>query len=155
MTHRNYNRGYFHKFSYFANRLFEETGPWTKDDAGVWFSQHGTLFPCLWHHILYVDCGIEFSQTYNNDAGLRLVSIQLALVTSWWTTGWLEIEKLCWHWHIFQHEIFNSSPPGQNGRYFADYIFRCIFLNETFCILIKISFTFVPKGPINNNPEFI
>ena len=30
------------------------------------------------------------------------------------------------------------SPPGQNGRYFTDNIFRGIFLNETFCILIKI-----------------
>ena len=33
----------------------------------------------------------------------------------------------------------NSSPPGQNGRHFADGIFRCIFVNEKFCILIKSS----------------
>ena len=30
----------------------------------------------------------------------------------------------------------NSSPPGQNGRHFADDIFRCNFVNEKFCILI-------------------
>ena len=42
----------------------------------------------------------------------------------------------------------NSSPPGQNGCHFADNIFRCIFVNEKFCILIKISLKFVPKGPI-------
>ena len=24
---------------------------------------------------------------------------------------------------------FNSSPPGQNGHYFADDIFSCIFVN--------------------------
>ena len=48
--------------------------------------------------------------------------------------------------------ILNSSPPGQNGRHVADDIFRCIFANETFCILIKILLKFVPKGPIDNNP---
>ena len=44
----------------------------------------------------------------------------------------------------------NSFSPVQNGRHFADDIFRCIFVNETFCILIKISLKFVPKGPIGN-----
>ena len=42
----------------------------------------------------------------------------------------------------------------QNGRHFADDIFRCIFMNEKICILIKISLKFVPKGPINNNPAW-
>ena len=31
-------------------------------------------------------------------------------------------------------------------------IFKCIFVNEKFCILIQISLKFVPKGPIDNNP---
>ena len=35
-------------------------------------------------------------------------------------------------------------PSGQNGRYFAVDIFRCTFVNEHFCILIKISLKFVP-----------
>ena len=38
---------------------------------------------------------------------------------------------------------FNSSPPGQNGRDFTDDIFNCIFVNEKFCILIKITLKFV------------
>ena len=37
-------------------------------------------------------------------------------------------------------------PPGQNGRYFADDIFRWVFMNEMFCILIKISLKSVPKS---------
>ena len=45
-------------------------------------------------------------------------------------------------------ESFNSSPPGQNGRHFADDIFICIFLNEHFSIFI--SMRFVPKVLINN-----
>ena len=34
----------------------------------------------------------------------------------------------------------------------TDGIFRCIFVNEKFCIWIQISLTFVPKGPTDNNP---
>ena len=49
----------------------------------------------------------------------------------------------------------NSSPPGQNGSNFADNIFRCIFMNEKFCILIKISLKFVPRGPSDNNPALV
>ena len=52
-------------------------------------------------------------------------------------------------------KIFNPSFPGQNGRHFADDIFRYIFVNEHFCILIKISMKFVHKGPIDNNPAKI
>ena len=51
--------------------------------------------------------------------------------------------------------FFNSSSPGQNGRYFADDIFKRIFVNENFSILIKISLKFVPKGPIANNPSLV
>ena len=46
--------------------------------------------------------------------------------------------------------ILAHLSPGQNGRHFADNIFRCIFMNEKFCILIKISLNFVPMG--DNNP---
>ena len=45
--------------------------------------------------------------------------------------------------------IINSSLPGQNDRHFTDDNFKCIFVNEKFCISIKISLKFVPKGPIN------
>ena len=45
--------------------------------------------------------------------------------------------------------------PWQNGRHFADDIFKCIFLNENVWILIKISLTFVPNGPIINIPALV
>ena len=50
---------------------------------------------------------------------------------------------------------FDSPPPGQKGRHFAEDIFRCIFVHEKFYILIKISLKFVPKGPIDNNPPLV
>ena len=34
-------------------------------------------------------------------------------------------------------------------------IFKCIFLNENAWISIKVSLTFVPKGPINNIPALV
>ena len=49
---------------------------------------------------------------------------------------------------------FNPSH-GQNGRLFADDIFGCIFVNEKFCISIRISLTFVRKGPISHNQALV
>ena len=44
---------------------------------------------------------------------------------------------------------FNTLRPRQNGRHFADYTFKRIFMNENVRILIDISLKFVPKGLIN------
>ena len=49
----------------------------------------------------------------------------------------------------------NTLRPRQNGRHFADDIFKCIFLNENVWIPIKISLKFVPKGSINNIPALV
>ena len=53
------------------------------------------------------------------------------------------------------HAIIKWSLPGQNNHNFAVDIFGCIFMNETFCILIKISLKFVPNGLPNNNPALL
>ena len=50
---------------------------------------------------------------------------------------------------------FNTLRPRQNGRHLADYIFKCIFLNENVWIPIKITLKFVPKGPFNNIPALV
>ena len=44
----------------------------------------------------------------------------------------------------------NSLRPIQNGRHFADDIFKSIFLNENIRISLKISLKFVPKVQNNN-----
>ena len=56
---------------------------------------------------------------------------------------------------LFQPQCVNTLRPRQNGRHFADDIFKCICLNENVSILIKISLKFVPKGPINNIPALV
>ena len=53
--------------------------------------------------------------------------------------------QLCW-----VLSPFNTLRPRQNGRHFADDIFKCILLNENVLLPIKISLKFVPKCPINN-----
>ena len=53
------------------------------------------------------------------------------------------------------HGSINTLRPRQNGRHFADDIFKRIFLNENVRILIKISLKFVPEGPINNIPGLV
>ena len=50
---------------------------------------------------------------------------------------------------------FNTSRRSQNGRHFADDIFKGIFLNENIWIPIKISLKFVPKGPVDNIPAWV
>ena len=49
----------------------------------------------------------------------------------------------------------NSSLPGQNSSRFANDIFKCIFLNEKFCISIWISLKFVPEGAIHKKRALV
>ena len=50
---------------------------------------------------------------------------------------------------------YNTLRPRQNGRHFADDIFKRIFLSENILIPIKISLKFVPRGSINNIPALV
>ena len=66
----------------------------------------------------------------------------------------------CWPKSVTPYDVtrphwVDSSPPAQNGRHFADGIFRYIFVNENFCILIRISLKFVFKGPFVNNQQSV
>ena len=56
---------------------------------------------------------------------------------------------------VLYHITLNTLRPRQNGRHFADDIFKSIFLNENVWIPITISLKFVPKGPINNIPALV
>ena len=38
---------------------------------------------------------------------------------------------------------------------FADDTLKCIFINEKFCIFIRISLKFVHKGPIDNKSTLV
>ena len=49
----------------------------------------------------------------------------------------------------------NPLRPRQDGRLFPDDIFKCIFLNDSVLISIKISLKFVPKGQSDNIPALV
>ena len=53
---------------------------------------------------------------------------------------------------VVTSRILNTLRLSQNGRYFANDIFKRIFFNENVWISIKISLKFIPKGPINKIP---
>ena len=58
-----------------------------------------------------------------------------------------------WNYHLsLRDQWVNTLRPKQNCRHFAGDIFKCIFLNESVWISVKISLKFVPKGPINSIP---
>ena len=66
--------------------------------------------------------------------------------------GNAESVSMAWH-----HDAmgFNTLRLKQNGRHFADDMFKWIFLKENVWIPIKISLKFVPRGPINNIPALV
>ena len=49
--------------------------------------------------------------------------------------------------------ILTHLPLDKMAATFADYISKCIFVNEKFCILIKTLLKLVPKGSIDNVPK--
>ena len=51
--------------------------------------------------------------------------------------------------------ISTHLPLDKMAANIPDDIFRCVFVNEKFCILIEISLKFDPFGPIDNNPALV
>ena len=49
----------------------------------------------------------------------------------------------------------NTFRPRPNGRHFPENTFKLIFLYQNGCILIRISFKFVPTCPIEYNPTLV
>ena len=88
-------------------------------------------------------------QTFSNEFPLKWVSFDLIIhvpILVWLMSGADQVKS---------HYSSPMSPPGQDGRHFAEGIFRCISMNEEFSVLIRISLKFVPKGPIDNNPALV
>ena len=83
----------------------------------------------------------------------------LVQVMAWCHQATSHYLNQCWPrsptpYGITRPQWVKSSPPGQNGCHFTG-IFKCIFMNEKFCVLIWISLKFVPKGPVDNKPALV
>ena len=51
--------------------------------------------------------------------------------------------------------ILTHLPLDKMATILADNIFKYIFVNENFCILIDISLKFVPKGQVSSIPPLV
>ena len=87
----------------------------------------------------------------------------ILLVAGWWAMRYIEPCMPClwgkvwgvrWEW---ASEWLNLTcfSPGLNGHHFTHNHFKCILINEKFCILIRISLKFVPKGPIDKKSALV
>ena len=74
--------------------------------------------------------------------------IGIFFVGAWNFLTWLAIS-------VGSDMVFITLGPQQNGRHYADDIFKLIFLYEKCYILIRISLKIVPKGPIDNNSTLV
>ena len=79
-----------------------------------------------------------------------------------WIRRWISSYILVKQFDIITHpcpnfndSLVNTLRSRQDGRYFADDIFKCIFFNENGCILINFSLKYVRKGSIDNNPPLV
>ena len=60
-------------------------------------------------------------------------------------------------WDEYRHNRprFNTLRPKQNGRHFADDIFKRILLNANVRIFNQISLKLVPMSPVNNKSALV
>ena len=72
-----------------------------------------------------------------------------------WGVCFVTVGSILGHHMVTFLHVFNTLRPRQDGRHFADDIFKRIFFNENVWISIKISLKFAPKGPINNIPALV
>ena len=89
------------------------------------------------------------------------------LEISWKCTNAIFSKRHCWRpWTEYSYNhlalpwvqsiyTINTLKPRQNGRHFADDVFKRIFLNENIWIQINISLKFVSRAPINNIPTLV
>ena len=83
--------------------------------------------------------------------------IRHVYISWYWLMPSIRLLNIAGYYHFLccaqnrSDDLVNSLVPGQNGCHFTDNVFGCIFVNEKFCILIKISMKFVPKGLIDND----
>ena len=78
----------------------------------------------------------------------------LAAPTHYLYQCYLVIKKV--QWHLSKGNFTRkTSPTNQNGRRFADDVFKCIFLNKNIWISHKISLKILTKVQINNTPALV
>ena len=113
--------------------------------------------------------GIHWSLVNSFHKGQRGGALMFSLICTW-TNGWADNQDAgdlrCYCIH-YDATVMRNTCMGvivmvaktmklrQNGRHFADDIFKCIFLTENVSMPIEMSLKSVPKGRINNIPALV
>ena len=71
------------------------------------------------------------------------------------TSRWVKQLSIDLSLFVARQKSLTHPPLEKNGHRFADDIFKCIFMTEKLCILIRISVKFVSKCLIDNIPTSV
>ena len=104
----------------------------------------------LHYQLISVQAAYRLVSNQNSDS----LSYDIAAMFTLWPVN-ISMASFCFVCSIIHKTRFNKLKPRQNSRHFPDAILRYIFVNEKFCILIKILLNFFPEGPIGNNPTLV
>ena len=114
-------------------------------------------FPRPWKWRDYILANVGHGAKWNEKHELYFHSLHTLffIMSHWFILILPAYHHFCALWwneqlHRKERDWLNTLRPRQNGRHFADDIFKCIFLNENVWIPIEISLKFVPKDPIDN-----
>ena len=110
-----------------------------------------TLDTCFWHRSAYNDMSVSRYQAHSTYNYCEII----CFCKHDWNRKYVTKAILSSASLGARRSRLNTLRPRQNGRHFADDIFKCIFMNENVWISSKISLKFVPKGPINNIPALV
>ena len=112
----------------------------------AWLSPRSTLYMYICHVLYWICVCISWS---SDDLQRFRKTIVFLYVPCLWPHTQPVSPNQCMLW------LLNTLRPRQNGRHFADDIFKCILFNENAGIALKISLMFVPKVRINNIPALV
>ena len=151
------------------NQRKHQSSAW-RHQAITWTSVDLPQNKILWHSFQAPVLSNQISLIHGSMSWCQYYVASKLLPCQWYfgpviTYGEPVPPKSIWtHWPLRDGEVvlqvyvsnwLNTLRPRQNGRHFADDIFKCIFLNENAIISTKISLNFVPKSPINNIPALV
>ena len=131
---------------------------WDQDKLVTWYHFTDDFFKCIFLNE-YVWIAIKILLKFVPKGPINKIPA-LVHIMAWCRPGDKPLSepmmvRLRTHICVTRPQWIDSSPLGQNGCLFTDDIFRCIFINEKFCILIEISLKFVLKCPLDNDPALV
>ena len=119
--------------------------------------RHVNLFPLRGKKCTMASVRMQFFQHNGDELTHRqdiTILFSIRATIAWMNVGVYKIKGTGAIWKLALPGggvmCFDTFKPRQDGRHFPGGIFKCFFMNEKFCILIKISLKCVPNGPIDN-----